>query len=99
MAISKNDGLGYGQTWQNLTGVRVVGVTYINTTGKPKQVMFCFSTNNNIVYGVTVDGVLMGRMGSTGNGIEHSISVVIPPNASYIYSVTALGGEKIFELI
>lgn len=32
-------GIGVGQTWQDVTGSRVVGTTYTNTTGRPIQIL------------------------------------------------------------
>lgn len=34
-ALAAMSSFGYGQTWQNVTGSRVIGTTYYNTTGKP----------------------------------------------------------------
>lgn len=34
-AVSAGGGLGYGQTWQDVTLSRAIGSTYTNTTGKP----------------------------------------------------------------
>lgn len=97
-ALAAMSSLGYGQIWQDVTGSRTTGTTYYNTTGKPIQAIFSFATNNNVSYGITVNGVLISRSASTGNGTEHSISVVIPPNAAYIYSTNPLAVNKIYEL-
>jgi hypothetical protein len=45
-AATAMSSVGYGQTWQDVTGSRTAGTTYYNTTGKPIQVMHNFTTNN-----------------------------------------------------
>ena len=38
-ALTAMSSLGYGQTWQDVSGSRISGTTYYNTTGKPIQIM------------------------------------------------------------
>jgi hypothetical protein len=56
-ALTAMSSLGYGQTWQVLTGSRVSGTTYYNTTGKPIQICVGITTSNNanvVINGVTI---------------------------------------------
>ena len=70
-------GLGYGQSWQNVTGSRSVGATYTNNTGKPIMVL--------------VTG--KGKLGVTLNGIHspdypyaQKLSFIVPPGGTYRYT-------------
>lgn len=83
-ALAALSSLGYGQTWKDVTGSRVAGTTYYNG-GKPIAV-YIAGTN---VSGqkVTVNGVAIGGSTGTQPGL-----VVIPPDASYVYSNGTLSG-------
>lgn len=84
--------LGYGQTWQNLTGSRAFGTTYTNATGRP--IFVCVSSNNpqgvNVSMTATVNGVtVVGQQGySPAGNIGLSLSFVVPHGQTY--SITAV---------
>ena len=84
--------IGVGQTWQNLTGSRVNGTTYTNTSGRP--IMISFSTNfaapNDVV--VVVGGIEVYRWGITNNFTTRDSGggFIVPPDVTY--SITAPGG-------
>lgn len=90
-ALAALSGLGYGQTWQNLSGSRSASTTYYNTTGKPIYVSVQASgyqgvqltINGLIVYFWSSSNSTIGTFGSTATGI-------VPPGGSY--SVSAAGG-------
>lgn len=78
-ALAAMSSIGYGQTWQVVTGSRSLSTTYYNTTGKPIYVL--------------VDGlagaigfVVNGNTGISGGG-ANNYSFIVPINNSY--SVTA----------
>jgi hypothetical protein len=50
-ALSAMSSLGYGQTWQSVTGSRAAGTTYYNTTGKPIIVSFNIATSGSSAVG------------------------------------------------
>ena len=55
--LSSLSGLGYNQTFQNVTASRSVNVIYTNTTGKPIQILICADTSaltTLIVNGTTI---------------------------------------------
>lgn len=68
--------LGVGQTWQNVTSSRSVGVTYTNNTGKPIQVMI----NHNFgQYGsITIGGIELPM----ADGDTYSFFNFVVPNGS-----------------
>ena len=84
---SGGDGLGYGQTWQDMTLNRAVGQTYTNNTGKPIEVSIIFRAdtgpNGGYVY---VDGLEVWYFNS-GNYVGNIPATIIIPNGS-TYKVT-----------
>jgi hypothetical protein len=79
--------LGYGQTWQNLTGSRALGVTYTNTTGRPIFVsVYGVGSPNNGILSATVDGVVIGHQGfgAIASGVSNAtITFVVPAGSTY----------------
>lgn len=89
-AVAAMSSLGYGQTWQDVTGSRALGTTYYNTTGKPISIHVVSVGGTSPDYLVaTVAGItLLGTTGSSGQ--TNSVTVLIPPGNSY--SVASAGG-------
>jgi predicted HAD superfamily phosphohydrolase YqeG len=74
--------LGYGQTWQVVTGSRSLATTYYNTTGKPISVAFYAqgvgSANNTIIVaGTTITTVFSGA------AAQATVTFVVPISQSY----------------
>lgn len=86
MPLVSNDGLGYGQTSQNVTGSRAFATTYQNTTGKPIFVNITFSGAAGIY--PWIDGVAKAQIGNAGSGSSTiaQCSIIIPIGASYAFS-------------
>jgi len=92
-AYSDGNSIGVGQTWQDVTASRSVGVTYTNTTGKPIEVLFegyasgaSETTNNFLINGVGIHIIY----GDLGHADRTMISVVIPNGSTY--SIENTGG-------
>lgn len=88
-AFAAMSSLGYGQTWQNVTGSRVVGTTYYNTSGKPIVVYVVRFTGSatNDVWSATINGVSIGRgvqAYSANATLSHGF--IVPAGASYLLS-------------
>ena len=98
MAISKSDGLGYGQDWQVLTGSRFAGTTYYNTTGKPIFLMVEGSGNVNSTITITINGVVAWHNQASGSAIAGPATIPIPVNASYIVAFTGSSLQSWSEL-
>ena len=64
--------LGYGQTWQNVTGSRASGITYTNNTGKPIQVWLALNDTYGTGFSLIIGGVTI-----------FSLNYDIPPNGFY----------------
>jgi hypothetical protein len=85
-ALTAMSSLGYGQTWQNVTGSRSAVTAYYNTTGKPITVAVSgTSSGAGTTYIVaTVQGVQINGSGSHASYIvEESITFVVPINSEY----------------
>jgi hypothetical protein len=80
-----NAGVGFGQTWQNVTNSRVRNTNYTNTTGSPIQVNVSFLVNNGYIASLLVDNVVVGRIDTAGYEvvIPGVISAVVPPGSTY----------------
>lgn len=85
-ALSAMMSVGYGQSWQAVTGSRSIGVTYYNTTGRPILVKIV-GTNNSVHFNIilTVNGLaLLGPGGAQYTGTE--CTWLVPASHSYIVS-------------
>jgi hypothetical protein len=82
--------LGYGQTWQDVSGSRAQApALYYNTTGKPIMVNI-FTAVAGGVGSVTVGGVVAAyTLGSIYD--YNQFSVIVPPGASYSCNLLAAG--------
>ena len=87
--IAQSTDLGVGQTRQNLTGVRQKGVTYKNTSLKPREVMITVdggasSSGNTLVVG----GVAMSTF-SVHTSMTSIFCFTVQPNEEYAINVTS----------
>jgi len=94
-ALAAMSSLGYGQTWQDVTGSRALATTYYNTTGKP--IYFSIrgaATAAATTWASTINGVQVakGWAGNTINSDLVSVGGVIPPNGSYSVALTVGSG-------
>jgi len=79
-ANSLNAGVGTNQTWQDLTGSRVAGTVYTNSTGKSIMVNIRTVTNGFAFY---AGGILVAYFTNGFSGYEGTISAIIPNGATY----------------
>jgi hypothetical protein len=84
-ALDAMQSFGYGQTWQDVTGSRVLGTTYYNTTGKPIQVQ---------IRGVSPAGATAGLSLSI-NGVAMPFSSQISSNPTYTGGIVPPGGSYV----
>lgn len=80
-----NAGLGFNQTWQNVTASRVKNTNYTNATGSPIQVNVSFLVNRGYIGSLLVDNVVVGRVasGAFDAVIGGVVSAVVPPGSTY----------------
>lgn len=83
-AFSTLSGVGYSQTWQDVSSSRAVGVTYYNTTGKPILVAATFTNGTaNSVMGLTINGVSVAAGSNNNASGAGGFCLMIPPSFSY----------------
>lgn len=76
--------LGYGQTWQNVTGSRTSATNYTNTTGKP--IMVCWQLSGSL--SPTIQGVNFGTVvGANGGSTPYAWAMIVQPGATYSASI------------
>jgi len=89
-ALDAMQSLGYGQTWQNVTGSRVTATTYYNTTGKPISVSAKVgSTTANADINLNVNGTAIASSPQVSGITGPFISGIVPPGASYSITLSA----------
>jgi len=85
-ALTAMGSLGYGQTWQVVTGSRALDTTYYNTTGRPITVhanAYSATTPSSTI--ITVNGVAVSGSSST-SGYSSRVLAIVPPGGSYVIS-------------
>ena len=84
-AVNATNLLGQGQTWQDLTGSRMPGVTYTNSTGRPIVVSIGIkstSGNENVYF--RVNGVVVSYHENDGAGDSIGpVGNIVPAGATY----------------
>lgn len=93
-AYVQNMGLGWGQTWQNVTSSRALSTNYTNSTGKPIQVIVSLDfpslggqSGSAVVDGVTVAYSAINVVPNGGG--SSSMSFIVPPGSVYSASCSA----------
>jgi hypothetical protein len=94
-ALTAMSSLGYGQTWQNVTGSRALTTTYYNTTGRPILVSISTAANLGVSSALTVNTLTISTQFAAATTTHTSVSI-IPPGGSY--SITATTLSNWFEL-
>jgi len=95
--------LGLGQTWQNMTASRALGVTYTNTTGRPIEIRVRADrgTPSTATLSITINGVASGTfaIGTNSGGGNACVGTSVIPNGT-TYMLTSGDASMIewFEL-
>ncbi|WP_244963814.1 phage tail-collar fiber domain-containing protein [Stutzerimonas nitrititolerans] len=78
-------GLGYAQTWQDVTANRAWNTTYTNTTGKPIQVSVIARDVNdgNLSVSLYVGSLKLANY-YHGAYAQATVSAIVPPGATYL---------------
>ena len=87
-----SSGLGIGQSWQNVTASRSIGVTYYNTTGKPIFPQIACAGNGSWNGALTVDSLIASQFYFVASGGTFTFSAVVPNGSSYILASGAAIG-------
>lgn len=104
-ALADMGSIGYGQTWQDVSGSRALATTYYNTTGRPiwlsvsgqGTVNASSTVLNLLVNGTTImrHGTVLGAGGATYGA---AIDAVIPPGSYYSVTQSQCSIANWFEL-
>ena len=78
--IANSGGLGTGQTWQDVTGSRVLATTYTNSTGRP--IMVSVTTGSASVTTLNINGKEYTKFNAASGGYG-SAYAIIPNGATY----------------
>jgi hypothetical protein len=89
--------IGYSQTWTNVTGSRVNGTTYTNSTGKPIEVVVSSNTGASVNVQLYVNGASI-QVAQPFNGANCIVSGTIPNGATYRVDLTATSIQNWYEL-
>ena len=82
--------LGNGQTWQDVSGSRVNGTTYQNTTGRSIMVSLGNSLNSDVQ--VSTDGSTWIQVGREVAGSTYPNQFIVPNN--HYYRTSSAGGTR-----
>jgi Lower baseplate protein N-terminal domain len=74
--------LGWGQTWQNLTGSRATATTYTNTTGRPIEVKVIYTGGGVYEANFLVDG-LQVQYETRPAGAWVTVGAIVPNGSTY----------------
>ena len=79
------DGIGYGQTWTNVTASRATGTTYTNSTGKPIMVVVTPVASGSLIGTFNINGSAVGVVQFTpsGGGGGSPFFYIIPNGNTY----------------
>lgn len=94
----RTNGIGEGQTWQDVTASRALSTTYTNSTGNPIQVIISSYHNGiNARITVIVDGTTIASYGDDGTlkQLYQSCSFIVKNGATY--SIVASGTATIHK--
>ena len=78
-SIESGHGLGYGQTWVNVTGQRSTDTIYTNNTNKP---IFVFIRLGGAANDVLIDGNIVVGKGSTASHVNSTF--IVPSGSTYM---------------
>ena len=76
--------VGTGQSWQDVSGSRAIGVTYTNSTGR--VIAVAVNTSSGATTTLSVGGVVVGRYGQDTGGLGSQLFAIVPNGASYVAS-------------
>lgn len=94
------EGIGVGQTWQNVTGSRTTGTAYQNTTGRPIMIAITRDSIGAESLEISNNGISWDTILATpGQGSDTSrFQLIIPDQLYYRYNGGAAGTTDWWEL-
>lgn len=90
--------IGVGQSYQNLTGSRVIGTTYTNSSGKAIGVYIVGTSASPYNLTLTVNGTAVPQAGYGSGGVNTGGNWIVPQGATYTLSgITSLASWHEFR--
>ena len=84
--------IGVGQTWQDVTASRALGVTYTNTTGKPIYVVARLdSVAGNAQFNFAINGSIISSY-AIGTNYSNIMHFIVPNGHTYAINLQANTG-------
>lgn len=84
-SASNTYAIGTGQTWTDVTGSRVVGTTYTNSTGKPIFLGIKLAGNpQNAGGNLSVNGSVVASFQAYAATSVGSVATIVPPSGTYV---------------
>ena len=84
IAAAKSVSLGWGQTWQDMSGSRTSNTAYQNTTGRPIQISVGWALSNVAEIKVSSDGTTYVTVTYTSYSSDyHDVAPIIIPDDHY----------------
>lgn len=77
---------GAGQTWQDVTGSRVIGTTYTNSTSR--SIAVSVNSANGTAATLSVNGVQVSRTSQSTGGLGYQLSAIVPVGGTYVYNTS-----------
>lgn len=90
--------LGSGQSWADVTTIRLNGTTYVNNTGKPIGVSIRGQVSGFPSVAITVDGLVVAFANNMSSAADRGYScfAIVPHGSNY--TVSAQGTRTVMEL-
>jgi hypothetical protein len=89
-ALSAMSSLGYGQTWQDVSGSRAIRSTYTNTTGKPIVAIASYSNSVSNNFYIYAGGSPISRQ-DVAAGVPITLTIIVPSGTSYAFTDNTTG--------
>ena len=98
-ALVADNGVGVGQTWQDVTASRTVGTSYQNTTGRPIMVVVGGQNNSSgHLLDVSSDGATWITVSNVGANTRNYTTSIIVPDDWYYRAPTGTTVSQFTEL-
>jgi len=93
LSVAGWNSIGYGQTWQDVTGSRAAATTYYNTTGRPILVSVTNTSGAGNSTALTVNGIVVANAYISAAAVSQISAVaIVPPGGSYSVAITGTIG-------
>lgn len=86
-AVGAMSSVGYGQSWQVVTGSRAFGTTYTNTTGKPIIIYVNGNNSTAALLAIVIGATTLFSQAQPSGTVGMAISAMVPPGSTYACNI------------